>query len=156
MSIDQRDCLTLEYLISQFLYDPGKPAGIQSPGKTLLRYARELKRSREEHEMALTKMISTLTLLAAFSLPAAMPAQDTPAEERHRRAQRSQDIHDKEHHNTAKVVGGSAAGGAVLGGVLGGGKGALIGGAAGAGGGVIADKVRKHKGVEKRENQDPR
>jgi|SRR6187402_510464 len=106
--------------------------------------------------MAFAKSISTLVLLATFSLPSVISAQDTAEERRHREAQRSQDAHDKAHHNTAKVVGGSAAGGAVLGGVLGGGKGALIGGAAGAGGGVIADKVRKHKGVEKRENRDPR
>jgi hypothetical protein len=72
----------------------------------------------------------------------------------HREAQREQDAHDKRHHNTAKVVGGSAAGGAVGGGLMGGGKGALIGGAAGAGGGVVADKIRKHNGVKKRERQD--
>src|ERR1700680_3784086 len=72
----------------------------------------------------------------------------------HREAQREQDAHDKRHHNTAKVVGGSAAGGAVVGGLMGGGKGALIGGVVGAGGGVVADKVRKHNGVKKRERQE--
>jgi len=77
-------------------------------------------------------------------------------QEQHREAQREQDAHDKRHHNTAKVVGGSAAGGAVVGGLMGGGKGALVGGAVGAGGGVVADKVRKHNGVEKRERQDSR
>ena len=71
----------------------------------------------------------------------------------HRQAQREQDAHDKRHHNTAKVVGGSAAGGAVLGGLMGGGKGAVIGGAVGAGGGLVADKVRKRNGVKKRERQ---
>jgi uncharacterized protein YcfJ len=74
----------------------------------------------------------------------------------HREAQREQDAHDKRHHNTAKVVGGSAAGGAVVGGLMGGGKGAVVGGAVGAGGGVVADKVRKHEGVKKRERQDDR
>ena len=43
---------------------------------------------------------------------------------------------------------------AVVGGLMGGGKGALIGGAVGAGGGVVADKVRKHQGVKKRERRE--
>jgi len=37
---------------------------------------------------------------------------------------------------------------------MGGGKGALVGGAVGAGGGVVADKVRKHNGVKKREREE--
>jgi hypothetical protein len=69
----------------------------------------------------------------------------------HERAKAAQDAHDKRHHNTAKTVGGTAAGGALIGGLAGGGKGALIGGAAGAGTGVVADKIRKHHGVKKRE-----
>jgi outer membrane lipoprotein SlyB len=92
-----------------------------------------------------------LTLAVVLIQPTIALAQ---TQEQHREAQREQDAHDKRHHNTAKVVGGSAAGGAVVGGLLGGGKGAVIGGAAGAGGGVVADKVRKHNGVKKRERQE--
>ena len=95
-----------------------------------------------------------IALLAAFScqtLPGLF-AQESSSE--HARAKAAQDAHDKRHHTTAKTVGGTAAGGALIGGVAGGGKGALIGGAAGAGAGVVADKVRKHKGVTKRERQD--
>jgi outer membrane lipoprotein SlyB len=72
----------------------------------------------------------------------------------HDRAQAAQNARDKRHHTTAKTVGGAAAGGALIGGVAGGGKGSLIGGAAGAGTGIVADKIRKHKGVQKRERQD--
>jgi hypothetical protein len=71
----------------------------------------------------------------------------------HDRAQAAQDAHDKRHHNTAKTVGGTAAAGALIGGVAGGGKGLLIGGAVGAGTGVVADKIRKHRGVKKRERR---
>jgi hypothetical protein len=71
----------------------------------------------------------------------------------HERAKAAQDAHDKRHHNTAKTVGGTAAGGALIGALAGGGKGALIGGAAGAGTGVVADKIRKHNGVKKRERR---
>jgi uncharacterized protein YcfJ len=99
------------------------------------------------------KSIAGFAIFAGvLALPVACIAQ-TPQE--HREAQREQDAHDKRHHTTAKVVGGSAAGGAVVGGLLGGGKGAVIGGAAGAGGGLVADKVRKHNGVKKRE-ENPR
>src|ERR1700754_2991513 len=75
-------------------------------------------------------------------------------EREHERAKAAQDAHDKRHHNTAKTVGGTAAGGALIGGLAGGGKGALIGGAAGAGTGVVADKIRKHRGVKKRERRE--
>ena len=101
--------------------------------------------------MKLRSVASFITLAGILSLPMTSFAQ-TP--QQHREAQREQDAHDKRHHNTAKVVGGSAAGGAVVGGLLGGGKGALVGGAVGAGGGVVADKVRKHNGVKKRERQN--
>ena len=94
-----------------------------------------------------------IALSGILALPISSLAQ---TDERHREAQREQDAHDRRHHNTAKTVGGSAAGGAAIGALAGGGKGALIGGAAGAGGGVIADKVRKHQGVKKRERRmDP-
>jgi len=101
-----------------------------------------------------TSITGFVILGGVLAFPAPSFAQ---TEQQHREAQREQDAHDKRHHNTAKVVGGSAAGGAVVGGLLGGGKGALIGGAAGAGGGVVADKVRKHNGVKKRERaENPR
>ena len=97
------------------------------------------------------KSVVGLTLAALLAMP--LMAQDT-AQERHDRAVRSQHAHDARHHTTAKVVGGSAAGGAVIGAVAGGGKGALIGGAVGAGGGLVADHVRKSKGVKKREREE--
>jgi uncharacterized protein YcfJ len=96
-------------------------------------------------------LVGNLTLGVIFAQPMITTAQ---TQSQHREAQREQDAHDKRHHNTAKVVGGSAAGGAVVGGLMGGGKGALIGGAVGAGGGVVADKVRKHQGVKKRERRE--
>jgi uncharacterized protein YcfJ len=98
------------------------------------------------------KSIALCTIFATTLSQPVIALAQTPAQ--HREAQREQDAHDKRHHNTAKVVGGSAAGGAVVGGLMGGGKGALIGGAVGAGGGVVADKVRKHNGVKKRERQE--
>jgi outer membrane lipoprotein SlyB len=76
------------------------------------------------------------------------------SEREHERAKAAQDAHDRRHHNTAKTVGGTAAGGALIGALAGGGKGALIGGAAGAGTGVVVDKIRKHRGVKKRERRE--
>jgi uncharacterized protein YcfJ len=101
--------------------------------------------------MNFKSVVGLLTLSGVLAFPVSSFAQ---TEREHREAQRAQDAHDKRHHNTAKVVGGSAAGGAIVGGLLGGGKGAVIGGAAGAGGGLVADKVRKHQGVKKRERRD--
>jgi len=66
------------------------------------------------------------------------------------RAKAEQDAYDKQHHNTAKTVGGTAAAGALIGGLAGGGKGALIGAAAGGGAGYAGDRVRKHYGTKKR------
>jgi uncharacterized protein YcfJ len=107
---------------------------------------------QEGEKMTKLKSIAVHTIFAAIlSQPIIALAQ---THEQHREAQREQDAHDKRHHNTAKVVGGSAAGGAIVGGLMGGGKGALIGGAVGAGGGVVADKVRKHNGVKKREPEE--
>jgi hypothetical protein len=85
-------------------------------------------------------------------LPQVWAQQVTQRE--HERAKAAQDAHDRRHHNTAKTVGGVAAGGALIGALAGGGKGALIGGAAGAGTGVVADKIRKHHGVKKRERRE--
>jgi uncharacterized protein YcfJ len=102
--------------------------------------------------------MTKLRFITSHAIVAAILSQPIVAlaqtQTQHREAQRDQDAHDKRHHNTAKVVGGSAAGGALAGGLMGGGKGAVIGGAAGAGGGVVADKIRKHNGVKKRERQE--
>ncbi len=102
--------------------------------------------------MTILKSIAGNLLLGVILTQPVMTFGQTQAQ--HREAQREQDAHDKRHHTTAKVVGGSAAGGAVVGGLMGGGKGALVGGAVGAGGGLVADKVRKHNGVKKRERQE--
>jgi outer membrane lipoprotein SlyB len=102
--------------------------------------------------MTKLKSIAVHTIFATILSQPIIALAQTQAQ--HREAQREQDAHDKRHHNTAKVVGGSAAGGAVVGGLMGGGKGAVVGGAVGAGGGVVADKVRKHNGVKKRERQE--
>jgi uncharacterized protein YcfJ len=106
----------------------------------------------EEKKMTTLKSIAGNLLLGVILTQPLMAVGQTQAQ--HREAQREQDAHDKRHHTTAKVVGGSAAGGAVVGGLMGGGKGALVGGAVGAGGGLVADKVRKHNGVKKRERQE--
>jgi uncharacterized protein YcfJ len=107
---------------------------------------------QEGEKMTKLKSIAVCTIFATTLSQPILALAQTQAQ--HREAQREQDAYDKRHHNTAKVVGGSAAGGAVVGGLMGGGKGALIGGAVGAGGGVVADKVRKHNGVKKRERQE--
>jgi len=104
--------------------------------------------------MTKLKAIAVHTIFATILFQPTISLAQT--QEQHREAQREQDAHDKRHHNTAKVIGGSAAGGAVVGGLMGGGKGAVVGGAVGAGGGVVADKVRKHNGVKKRERQEDR
>ncbi|HZY61373.1 MAG TPA: hypothetical protein VFE38_02540 [Edaphobacter sp.] len=109
----------------------------------------------------LRRGVITLALAGFMTLPASGFAQTTDTQtetqaQRHERAKRAQDAHDKKHHTGAKVIGGSAAGGAVAGALLGGGKGALIGGAVGAGGGAVANKVRKDKDVKKREQQEQR
>lgn len=107
------------------------------------------------------KGFGTLALAGMLMLPVSGFAQSTTQTthtetqaQRHERAKQAQAAHDRKHHTGAKVIGGSAAGGAVVGGLMGGGKGALIGGAVGAGGGAVANKVRKDKGVKKREQQE--
>ncbi len=97
------------------------------------------------------KTVGSLLLLGALAMPLAGQTYHETEAQRHARAVRSQRRHDARHHTSAKVIGGSAAGGAVIGAVAGGGKGALIGGAVGAG--VIANKVRKDNGVNKREQE---
>jgi outer membrane lipoprotein SlyB len=102
------------------------------------------------------KKIAAILLLAPIlqTAPLYSAGAQQVTEREHERAKAAQDAHDKRHHNTAKTVGGTAAGGALIGALAGGGKGALIGGAAGAGTGVVADKIRKHRGVKKRERRE--
>src|ERR1700722_1840249 len=101
------------------------------------------------------KSAAILLLLPTLQLgPLPVGWAQQVSEREHERAKAAQDAHDKRHHNTAKTVGGTAAGGALIGALAGGGKGALIGGAAGAGTGGVADKIRKHRGVKKRERRE--
>ena len=100
-----------------------------------------------------SRLRSLLALASLLALPLSSVAQTY---NQHRRAVASQRAHDHRHHTGAKIVVGSAAGGAAIGALAGGGKGALIGGAIGAGGGAIANKVRVDKGVNARQNRDPR
>lgn len=94
-----------------------------------------------------------LNKFAAYALGAAVLAMPLSvlAQESHEDAKAQVERHDKHHHNKAKIVGGSAAGGAVVGGLAGGPVGAVVGGGIGAGGGVIANKIRKHHSIKKRE-----
>src|SRR5580692_1308376 len=103
--------------------------------------------------MMIRRTLAAISLLSVLVVPLSSNAQETAAQRRYRHAVEAQRASDHRHHTGAKIVGGSAVGGAVVGGLMGGGKGALIGGAIGAGGGVVADKVRKHNGVKKRERQ---
>ena len=112
------------------------------------------------HHVSGWKKVAAILLLTPMLQTAPLPigwgrawAQQV-TESEHERAKAAQDAHDRRHHNTAKTVGGTAAGGALVGALAGGGKGALIGGAAGAGAGVVADKIRKHHGVKKREHRE--
>lgn len=97
------------------------------------------------------KSLPALMLGAAMlsTLPMPTLAQTTDSSV-NARAKAEQDAYDKQHHNTAKTVGGTAAAGALIGGLAGGGKGALIGAAAGGGAGYAGDRVRKHYGTKKR------
>jgi outer membrane lipoprotein SlyB len=108
------------------------------------------------HQVCGWKKVAAILLLTPIlqSAPVAHGWAQQVTESEHERAKASQDSHDRRHHNTVKTVGGTAAGGALIGALAGGGKGALIGGAAGAGTGVVADKIRKHRGVKKRERRE--
>ncbi len=72
------------------------------------------------------------------------------AQESHADAKAQVEAHDAQHHNKAKIVGGSAAGGAVVGAAAGGPVGAVVGAGVGAGGGVVANKIRKHHSIKHR------
>ena len=84
----------------------------------------------------------------------AMMATPLVAQISHYDAKREQEYHDSHHHTKAKIVGGSAVGGAVVGGLLGGPKGAVIGAGVGAGGGVLANKARKHRAIQRRRRME--
>jgi hypothetical protein len=95
------------------------------------------------------RKIAALAMLAGVLAPVAAMAQET-----HSEAKAQVEAKDKRHHNKAKIVGGSAAGGAATGALVGGPVGAVVGAGVGAGGGVIANKVRKHHSIKKREHQE--
>jgi hypothetical protein len=94
-----------------------------------------------------------LNKFATFALGAAVLAMPLSviAQESHEDAKAQVEAHDAHHHNKAKIVGGSAVGGAAVGAVYGGPVGAVVGAGVGAGGGLIANKIRKHHSIKKRQ-----
>jgi hypothetical protein len=88
-------------------------------------------------------------VLAGVLAPMAAIAQESHAE-----AKAQVERKDKHHHNKAKLVGGGAAGGAVTGALVGGPVGAVVGAGVGAGGGVVANKIRKHHSIKKRQREE--
>ena len=95
------------------------------------------------------KHVAAGFLLAGMLAPMAAIAQESHAD-----AKAQVEAKDKRHHNKAKLVGGGAAGGAATGALVGGPVGAVVGAGVGAGGGVIANKVRKHHSIKKREHTE--
>ena len=89
-------------------------------------------------------------LSAAFALGAVLlsPLGAMSQAMSHARAKRLQEAQDRRHHHKAKIVGISAGSGAVIGAVAGGPVGAIVGAGVGAGGGFIANKIRKHHGIQ--------
>jgi hypothetical protein len=96
--------------------------------------------------MKLNQLAGYAVAAAVLSMPFAALAQES-----HEDAVAQTHAHDAKHHTKAKIVGGSAVGGAVVGGATAGPVGAVVGGAAGAGGGLVANKIRKHHAIKKRE-----
>lgn len=94
--------------------------------------------------------IAKFAALAVMSSVLALPFVSS-AQESHEDAKAQVEAHDAHHHTKAKIVGGSAVGGAVVGAAAGGPVGAAVGAGVGAGGGVVANKVRKHHAIKKRE-----
>ena len=95
------------------------------------------------------KQVAAGLVLAGMLAPMAAMAQESHAD-----AKAQVEAKDKRHHNKAKLVGGGAAGGAATGALVGGPVGAVVGAGVGAGGGVIANKVRKHHSIKKREHTE--
>ena len=96
--------------------------------------------------MKLFKFAAYAVTTAVLALPIAAAAQES-----HEDAVIQTRRHDRRHHTKAKIVGGSAVGGAIVGAKLGGPGGAVIGAGVGAGGGLIANHIRKHHAIKKRE-----
>lgn len=98
--------------------------------------------------------ISATATTATFLMGALLLTPLTAfAQESHEDAKAQVEARDRHHHNKAKIVGGSAAGGAAVGAVAGGPVGAVVGAGVGAGGGVVANKIRKHHSIKKREKE---
>ncbi len=93
--------------------------------------------------------LAAAAVLAGVLSPLAAITQQTHAD-----AKAEVEARDKQHHNKAKIVGGSAAGGAATGALVGGPVGAVVGAGVGAGGGVIANKARKHHSIKKKEHEE--
>lgn len=92
------------------------------------------------------KRMAAAVAVAGMLAPFAAMAQESHAD-----AKAQVEERDAHHHNKAKIVGGSAAGGAATGALVGGPVGAVVGAGVGATGGVVANKVRKHNSIKKRE-----
>jgi len=99
--------------------------------------------------MSLNKIAGAALAAAILITPLGAFAQESHAE-----AKAQVEARDAHHHNKAKIVGGSAAGGAVVGGLAGGPVGAVVGAGVGAGGGVVANKIRKHHSIKKRQHTE--
>lgn len=98
--------------------------------------------------MKFMKLAAAIVAAGVLSGPFAALAQET-----HEDAKAQVEAKDARHHTKAKIVGGSAIGGAAVGAATGGPTGAIVGAGVGAGGGVVANKVRKHHAIKKREQQ---
>lgn len=99
--------------------------------------------------MTMKRTAGTALLAAILVAPLAVVAQESHAD-----AKAQVEARDAHHHNKAKIVGGSAAGGAAVGAMAGGPVGAVVGAGIGAGSGVVANKVRKHHSIKKREHTE--
>ena len=93
-------------------------------------------------------------MAAAVTLGAVLAPMAALAQQSHADAKAEQEAKDRRHHTKAKVVGGSAAGGAATGALVGGPVGAVVGAGIGAGGGLVANKIRKHHGIKKKEHEE--
>lgn len=99
--------------------------------------------------MNVRKLASSALLTAIFVTPLCAMAQES-----HSEAKAQVEARDAHHHNKAKIVGGSTAGGAAVGAMAGGPVGAVVGAGVGATGGVVANKIRKHHSIKKREHEE--